>query len=190
MKELDRMNALVTGSGKGLGKEIALVLAEKGADVIINDINEYDDVQDTLAGIRKLGRKAWFIKADVSNEEEVKAMFFHIEKEVGNIHILVNNAGTDRSNNIFSTSLDEWNHIISTNINSCFLCSKYAMQLMKENMFGRIVNISSVAGQYGTLKGHVHYSSTKSAMFGFTKTLARTGAPLGINVNAVAPGLI
>lgn len=190
MNELNGMTALVTGSGKGLGRAIALVLAEQGADVIINDINESNDIEDTLAQIRQLNRKAWFVKADVTKEAEVKSLFLFIEKEIGKLDVLINNAGTDRSNDIFSISLEEWNYIMTTNLTSCFLCSKYAMQLMKNKNFGRIVNISSVAGQNGTLKGHVHYSSSKSAMYGFTKTLARTGAPIGINVNTVAPGLI
>jgi NAD(P)-dependent dehydrogenase (short-subunit alcohol dehydrogenase family) len=117
-------------------------------------------------------------------------MFAEIKDKFGSLDILINNAGTTKSQDIFETSEEDWDFIIETNLKSCFLCSKEAMRIMKEQGAGRIVNISSIVGERGALYGHVHYASTKSGIFGFTKTLARTAAPLGITVNAIAPGII
>ncbi|WP_461533964.1 SDR family NAD(P)-dependent oxidoreductase [Sinomicrobium sp.] len=189
MEDLKGKVALVTGSGRGLGKGIALVLAEKGADIFINDLKLDDAVKEVVETIRVLGRKCIFIKADVTSEEEVKSMFESIYSEYGRLDILVNNAGTDKSQDIFATSLSDWEFIMKTNITSCFLCSKYAMEIMKKKG-GSIVNVSSVVGHQGALKGHVHYSASKSGIFGVTKALARTGATFGIRVNAIAPGVI
>jgi len=190
MESLSGKIALVTGSGRGLGKGIALVLAEKGVDIIINSLTENDSVRDVVRSIRAMGRKCSYIQADVSSEEQVREMFETINEEFGGLDILVNNAGTDRSQDIFDTSLSDWEFIMKTNITSCFLCSKYAMEIMKGRKGGNIINVSSVVGHQGALKGHVHYSSSKSGMFGLAKALARTGAPFGIRVNSIAPGVI
>ena len=190
MMNLNNKIALVTGAGKGLGNGIALVLAEYGADVIINDLKSSAAIENLLDELQGLGRKAWFVAADITREDEVSNMFEFVQREVGRLDILVNNAGVDKSQDIFSTSLDDWNFIVQTNLTGCFLCSKYALQLMKSQQCGRIVNVSSVVGHQGALKGHVHYASSKSGLFGLTKTLARTAAAFGVNVNAVAPGVI
>lgn len=187
---LQGKTALVTGAARGIGRAIALVLAEQGADIIINDKTIDGAGADIAAKIQAMGRKATLIEADVSSERAVKAMFRQIRSDGVKLDILVNNAGTSQAKNIFETNLDDWNYILNTNLTSCFLCSKEAMDLMSTQRSGRIVNISSVVGEQGALFGHVHYASTKSGMFGFTKTLARTAAPYGINVNAIAPGII
>lgn len=188
--ELEGKIALVTGAGRGIGKGIALVLAEKGADLIINDKNLNNEVEMIAAQIRAMGRKTLTIEADVSQEVEVKAMFQTIKQTFGRLDILVNNAGTSQNKNIFEIELQDWYYVIDTNLTSTFLCTKEAMFLMRTQQYGRIINISSVVAERGSINGHVHYTSTKSGILGLTKTLARTGAPLGINVNAVAPGLI
>lgn len=183
--------ALVTGSASGLGRATALVLAEKGADVIVNDKSLHESAEGVVIRIRKLGRRAWFLPADVSSETEVDWLFAKVRSEIGKLDILVNNAGTSQARDIFETDPADWDFIIKTNLTSCYLCSRHAMQIMRErNSGGRIVNISSVVGQQGALYGHVHYAASKSAILGLTKTLARTGAPFGIRVNAVAPGII
>ena len=190
MNDLTDKVALVTGASRGLGRGIALVLAEQGVDVVINYRSADAEADSVVETITALGRRALKIQADVSREEDVARMFEQIDGEFGTLDILVNNAGTSAAQDIFETSLDDWNFILNTNLKSCFLCSKAAMERMRKRKFGRIVNISSVVGQQGALFGHVHYAATKSGMLGFTKTLARTGAPLGITVNAVAPGII
>lgn len=182
--------ALVTGAARGIGKGIALVLAEQGADVILNDKLPNLEGEVVRSQIADMGRRVRMIEADVSVEAEVTDMFRRIRDEFGRLDILVNNAGISKTQNIFETSLEDWQYVLNTNLASCFLCSKCAMELMAEQRFGRIINISSMVGEQGALFGHVHYAATKSGMMGFTKTLARTGAPLGITVNAIAPGII
>lgn len=190
MLELAGKIALVTGSARGIGKGIALALAEKGADIILNDKKPNLEGDVVAARIAEMGRRATLIQADVSVEEEVKAMFQQIKTDFGQLDILVNNAGTSQAKTIFEATTDDWNYLLHTNLTSCFLCAKEAMDLMSVRRSGSIVNISSVVGEQGALFGHVHYAATKSGMLGFTKTLARTAAPLGITVNAIAPGII
>ncbi len=190
MLELEGKLALITGSARGIGKGIALTLAEKGADIILNDKKPNLEGEVVMARIAEMGRKVRLIQADVSCEDEVKKMFGEVREEYGRLDILVNNAGTSQAKTIFEANTEDWNYIINTNLTSCFLCAKEAMELMSAQRYGRIINISSVVGEQGALFGHVHYAATKSGMLGFTKTLARTAAPLGITVNAIAPGII
>jgi 3-oxoacyl-[acyl-carrier protein] reductase len=188
--ELEGKVALVTGAARGIGKGIALVLAEKGADIIINDKKMNYEGEALASQIQALGRKTMLIETDVSVEADVKKMFSDIQEQFGRLDILVNNAGTSQAKDIFEAGLEDWQYIINTNLTSCFLCSKEAMTIMSTQRSGRIINIGSVVGERGALFGHVHYAATKSGIIGMTKTLARTGAPFGINVNAVAPGII
>ncbi len=190
MQQLSGQTALVTGASRGLGKGIALVLAENGADVVVNYHANAAEAETVRAAIEALGRRCLVVKADVAGADDVRAMFTAIDQQFGRLDILVNNAGTSRSEDIFTTTEDSWDFILDTNLKSMFLCSQAAMFRMRERRYGRIINISSVVGQQGALFGHVHYAATKSAILGFTKTLARTGAPLGITVNAIAPGVI
>jgi len=190
MNELLGKTALVTGSLRGIGKGIALTLAEKGADIILNDLAENDTLQETVDQIKAFDRKVYFKAADVSKKTDVEALFSFIKMHIGQLDILVNNAGTSQSKDIFDISPEDWEQILSTNLTSCFLCAKYAMEMMKAQKSGRIINISSVVGQQGALYGHAHYAASKSAILGFTKTLARTGATFGIRVNCIAPGII
>jgi NAD(P)-dependent dehydrogenase (short-subunit alcohol dehydrogenase family) len=181
--------ALITGAARGIGKGIALVLAAEGADIVVNDRLLGADGAEVVAAVRALGQRAFPIEADVAEEADVRRMFAAIDAEFGRLDILVNNAGISKPQTIDETSLAEWQHVMNVNLTSCFLCSKAALERMKAQRWGRIVNISSMAGQQGALYGHVHYSASKSAILGFTKTLARTAAPHGITVNAVAPGI-
>lgn len=183
--------ALVTGAAQGLGFATAEALTACGAQVIVNHLNQPALAEELARSLeQKTGARAWAMQADVSSEEDVDRLFASIRQHCGWIDILVNNAGTTSAQDIFSTSLDDWHRILDTNLTSCFLCSRRAMELMRERRHGRIVNISSVVAHRGALYGHVHYAATKSGILGLTRTLARTGAPLGINVNAVAPGII
>jgi len=190
MSELRDQVAIVTGASRGLGRGIALVLAEKGADVVVNCRTAKEAAEDVAAGIAKLGRRALVVQADVGTPDGVKRLFDAALAEFGRLDILVNNAGTSQPKDVFEVTPDDWDWMIRTNLTSCFLCSKAAMEIMAPQKRGRIVNISSVVGHQGALFGHLHYAATKSGMFGVTTTLARTAAPLGITVNAVAPGCI
>lgn len=191
MGKLKNKVALVTGSGKGIGRSIAIRLAKAGASIALNDLPESSDILDKLNKLLKgYGVEVLNTSADVSDQDQVGQMFQKIMGHFGKLDILVNNAGTSQDKDIYEISLEEWNQIINNNLTSCYLCSKQAMQIMRQNKFGRIVNISSVVAQQGALKGHVHYASSKSGMLGLMKTLARTGASDNITVNAVAPGVI
>jgi len=189
MLNLQGKIALVTGSSKGLGKGIALVLAKQGAEVIINYPPSEDD-GEVVQQINAHGGRAINIAADVSNAKSVNEMFDEIGKQYGRLDILVNNAGISESKDIFEIEDSSWNNIINTNLSSGFYCSRRAMLLMKKQHYGRIVFISSMVAYQGALFGHVHYAASKSGQLGMVKTLARTGAGLGITVNAVVPGII
>jgi 3-oxoacyl-[acyl-carrier protein] reductase len=190
MKNLKGKVALVTGASRGLGRGIALALAENGADIVINFRSSQEEAETLKQQIEEMGQKALLAKADISKKEDVQKLFELVSKEFGQLDILVNNAGTTKAQDIFETSLEDWDFIIKTNLTSVFLCSKAALEMMKNQGSGRIINISSIVGHRGALYGHVHYAATKSGMFGFTKTLARTAAPFGVTVNCIAPGII
>ncbi len=189
MSKLGGQIALVTGAGQGLGKAIALELAACGAYVLVNDLSRAA-AETTAAEIKQAAGQASPVVADISSEADVLALFSEIRCKQGRLDILVNNAGTAQSKDIFEITLADWERILRVNLTGTFLCSKQAMLIMREQRQGRIVNIASIAGQRGALFGHVHYASTKSGLLGFSKTLARTGAPFGITVNTVAPGII
>lgn len=190
MTEMSGQVALVTGASRGLGRGIAQVLAQRGADLVVNYHSAKSHADELVAEIAKAGGRALAVQADATNPTDVDRLFQTALDHFGRIDILVNNAGTSQPKDIFEITLEDWDTIIKTNLTSCFLCSQAAMRDMAKRRSGRIVNISSVVGHQGALFGHVHYAATKSGMLGFTKTLARTAAPLGITVNAVAPGCI
>lgn len=190
MFDLSGKRALVTGAGRGLGKGIALALAEAGASVALNFLENDKEAQSVKEEIEARGGKAMAIQADVSQAVAVSAMFLKVKKEWGGLDILVNNAGTTKSQDIFETTENDWDQVVDTNLKSVFLCSKEAMALMAEQKQGVLINISSIVAHRGALYGHVHYAATKGGILSMTRTLARTGAPLGIRVNAIAPGII
>lgn len=190
MFDLSGKVALVTGSSRGIGRGIALALARAGADVIVNYLDSEAAAKAVAADIVAMGRCATAIRADVSEESDVRAMFAQIMAEYGRLDILVNNAGTSQPKDIFEMDTADWDRIIKTNLTSGMHCSKAAMEIMREQKRGRIIFISSVVGERGALFGHVHYAATKSGQIGMVKTLARTAAPFHVTVNAIAPGVI
>ena len=190
MFDLTGKVALVTGSSSGLVAAMARCLAEAGADVAVNYTSErsLSKAENVAEYIRSKGRRAIIVRADVSNEEAVKEMVETIDREFGRLDILCNNAGLNSSHDIYDLTLDEWNRIMQTNVGGAFLCSKYAIPVMKRGGYGRIIMTSSIVAQQGTLFGQIHYGASKGAQQSFAKTLARTVALDGITVNCVAPG--
>lgn len=189
MFELTDKKVLITGSSRGIGKEIALTFAKQGALVAVNYTNNYTEAMKVVEELKRFETKPLCIKCNVADEKDVEAMFDYIRQEWGYIDILVNNAGTNINQDIFDTSFNDWKKIMGINIDGTFLCSKQAMKMMKDRNHGRIINISSLAAHQGTMNGSVHYGASKAGQIGFGKTLARTGAQYNITVNNIAPGL-
>jgi 3-oxoacyl-[acyl-carrier protein] reductase len=181
--------SIVTGAGQGLGRAIALALAQKGSDVVICDINS-ESIQKVAEEINAIGRKTLPLKVDVSKAPEVKAMVERTLEEFGRIDILVNNAGICQVISIENMTEKDWDKVMAVNLKSVFLCSKAVMGIMKRQRNGRIVNLGSIAGKVGGIMTGANYSVSKAGVMCFTKALARELAPYGVTVNAIAPGVI
>ena len=184
---LEGQTALITGAGRGIGKTIALKLAECGADIVLADMNP--EVAEVLLEVEKLGRKCLTFETDVTDFDAIDAMVKKIIEELGSIHILVNNAGITQDNLFMRMKPEQWSKVIDVNLNGVFNVTKAVIRPMVKQRMGKIINISSVVGFTGN-PGQVNYSSTKSALVGFTKSLAREVGARGVTVNAVAPGFI
>ncbi len=181
--------ALVTGAGRGIGAAIARQLASAGAHVMVNDVME-KSARSVASGIQGQGGKAIAYSADVSDPSAVREMFLAISSWGRRLDILVCNAAVTNSKNIFAVSLREWEAVFRTNVTAPFLCAKYGMQRMRrQKTGGRIIFIGSGVVHQGALTGYVAYAASKGAIHSMAKTLARTGAPFGITVNTVAPGM-
>ena len=179
--------ALITGAGRGIGKTIAVKLAESGLDIAIADMKPVSD--DVLKEIEEYGTKCLAFQLDVTDVESVDSVVKKIIDETGGIHILVNNAGITQDNLFMRMKPEQWSQVIDVNLNGVFHVTKAVIRTMVKQHSGRIINISSVVGFSGN-PGQVNYSSTKSGLIGFTKSLSREVGTRGITVNAVAPGFI
>jgi 3-oxoacyl-[acyl-carrier protein] reductase len=189
MSSLNDKIAVVTGGAQGIGRSIAVLLAQRGADVVVADIN-LEKAEATAREIASsTGRRTLAARVDVSNSESAKELIEQAVAEFGRIDILVNNAGTTRDNLIMRMSEAEWDLVLNINLKGAFNCSKAAIRPMMKQRYGRIVNISSVSGLAGQA-GQTNYSSSKAGLIGFTKALAKEVGSRNITVNAVAPGFI
>jgi 3-oxoacyl-[acyl-carrier protein] reductase len=185
--KLEGQTALITGAGRGIGKTIALKLAESGADIVLADMSP--EVAEVRLEVESLGRKCLTFEADVTDFVAIDEMVKKIIEELGSIHILVNNAGITQDNLFMRMKPEQWSKVIDVNLNGVFNVTKAVIRPMVKQRSGKIINISSVVGFSGN-PGQVNYSSTKSALVGFTKSLAREVGARGVTVNAVAPGFI
>jgi len=180
--------AVITGSGQGIGREIALLLAERGASVVISDVNEAT-AKATAAEIESKNVRSIAVVANVTVSAEVNKLVEQALSSFGHIDILVNNAGITKDNLLMRMSEADWDLVLNINLKGAFLCTQAVIRHMMKQRWGRIVNISSVVGVIGNA-GQANYSASKAGLIGLTKSTAREVASRGITVNAVAPGFI
>lgn len=181
--------ALVTGGGRGIGKAISLALATAGADVAVNYVSREDDARATSDAIRAAGRRALVVKGDVSRSADVAALVAAVESGLGPVDILVNNAGRALFESIEQMSEASWNEVIQVNLSSVFLMTQVVLPGMRARKWGRIINLTSVAAQAGSMMA-VHYAAAKAGVIAATKSYARMLAKEGVTVNAISPALI
>jgi 3-oxoacyl-[acyl-carrier protein] reductase len=188
MKQLENQIAVITGAGRGIGRAIALKFAVEGADIVAVDLKT-DFVQETVEEVRKLGRKAWAVAANVSEAASVEAAVEQILKEAGRVDILVNNAGITKDGLLMRMSEADWDAVLDINLKGTFLFTKAFSRAFVKQRSGRIVNIASVIGLIGNA-GQCNYAASKAGVIGFTKSVARELASRGVTANAIAPGFI
>ena len=182
-------SALVTGASRGIGRSIALQLAEEGYNVAVNYAGSKDKAEAVVEEIKAKGVDSFAIQANVANGEEVKAMIKEVVSQFGSVDVLVNNAGITRDNLLMRMKEQEWDDVIDTNLKGVFNCIQKVTPQMLRQRGGAIINLSSVVGAVGN-PGQANYVATKAGVVGLTKSSARELASRGITVNAVAPGFI
>jgi NAD(P)-dependent dehydrogenase (short-subunit alcohol dehydrogenase family) len=180
--------ALVTGGGRGIGRSLALALAEAGAAVAVADI-DLDSAESVAAEIGAAGWRGMAVHVDVTNKSSVLEMIQAVVDRLGGLDILVNNAGIFPIAALPNLAEEEWERVLAVNLKGVFLCSQAALAPMRARGGGRIINMASVSGLVGAV-GFAHYAASKAGVIGFTKSLAREAAPMGITANAVAPGIV
>ena len=186
MGRLEGKAAVVTGGGRGIGRAICLAYAKEGADVIVNYASQDKPAQEVVEMVGKIGRKAVAVKGNVAVKAEAEKIINTCVDHFGKIDILVNNAGVSRPNMLYKMSEEQWDEVIDIQLKGPFLCTQIASKYMMERKYGRIINVTSSAGLWGT-KGQINYSSAKGGMVAFTKSAARELASYGITVNIVQP---
>lgn len=181
--------AIVTGGTRGIGRAIALKLADKGANIVINYRNSDKEAEELKAILEEKGVKVLTVKCDISNFEDSKNLMNKCKEVFGKIDILVNNAGITKDTLIMRMKEEDFNSVIDVNLKGTFNCAKHASAIMLKQRFGKIINMTSVVGIAGNA-GQVNYAASKAGVIGLTKSLAKELGSRGITVNAVAPGFI
>jgi len=187
--KLKGRTALVTGGSRGIGRAIALALADEGADVAINYVSSEAAAMDVVQSIVKMGRRALLARADVSDYPDTFRMAQDVIREFGHLDILVNNAGVNSDKTFVKMDHASWRKVLAINLDGVFNATKVFIDQMLAQNYGRVVNITSVIGQIGNF-GQANYAASKAGVAAFTKSLAKELAGKGVTVNAVAPGFI
>ena len=188
MEELSRI-VLITGSSRGIGRAIALRLADQGHKIAINYNSHKEDAEEVLKEINKRGSSGMIVKANVSKLEEVQEMIKQVENSLGPVEILYNNAGIISDSLLMRMKPEDFDKVIDTNLKGTFYCTKLCINNMIKNRWGRVINISSVVGIRGNI-GQSNYSASKAGIHSFTKSVAKEVATRNITVNVIAPGYI
>ena len=186
MGKLDQRVAVITGGARGIGKQIALIFANEGADIVLADVLEMEAAAQEL---KDLGRKVIAVKTNVSEKADVKNLIHTAIDNFRKVDILVNNAGIQRHASLLDMSEGDWDAVINVNLKGVFLCTQAAATYMIERKYGKIINLASIAG-LSAATSPVNYNASKAGVIGLTRACARDLAPYGINVNAIAPGVV
>ena len=182
-------NAIITGASRGIGREIALTLAENGANIVINYRNYNNEIEALVKDIEAKGVKIVTVKCDVSNFEEVENLISEAKEKLGSIDILVNNAGITKDGLLMRMKQEDFESVLDVNLKGVFNTTKLITPIMMKQRAGKIINISSLVGLVGNA-GQCNYAASKAGVIGFSKSIARELAPRGVNINVVAPGYI
>jgi 3-oxoacyl-[acyl-carrier protein] reductase len=186
---LDGKNALVTGGSQGIGAAISLELAREGANICLTYRRHEAEAREYERQIRSMGRKALALQCDIASFKDAQRVAQSALKEFGSLHILVNNAGMNWDGVSWKMSEEQWDRVLEVNLKGYFNFTRHVAPLLKEQKYGRIINITSINGLRGKF-GQTNYSASKAGIIGFTKALAKELGAFGVTVNAVAPGLI
>jgi 3-oxoacyl-[acyl-carrier protein] reductase len=189
MGRLEGKAAVVTGGGRGIGRAVCLAFAREGADVVLNYASKDQPAQEVVRMIQEMGRKAIAVKGNVALKADVEKTIMAAVENFGKIDILVNNAGVSKPNMLHKMTEEQWDEVIDIQLKGPFLCTQVASKYMMERKSGRIINVTSSAGLWGT-KGQINYSSAKGGIIAQTKSAARELAGFGITVNVVQPGYV
>jgi len=181
--------AIVTGSGRGIGRVIALKLAESGIRVVLNDVGDVKPVEAVAKEIKTMGVESLQVMADVSSSADVTRLLDETMSAYKRVDILVNNAGIARDQLLLRMSEEDWDKVLAVDLKSVFLCTKAVLRPMAKQRWGRVINISSIVGRIGN-KGQANYAAAKAGVIGFTRAVAKEVASHGVTVNAIAPGFI